>query len=245
MTPVNNAFYDDLGDRWFEGGDHAIALLRAETDLKLEYALEAFHEFGIESGARVLDVACGGGLVSLPLAEKGFRVEGVDLSESSLEVARSRADGLDATFRVADATNLDHGDGSVDAVLLFDVIEHVEDQRKLLAEATRVVRKGGIVLFNTFNQTPLSWLLAVHGFKFVTRETPDHVHVWRLFVPPTTLGEWAALEGLEIVDIQGVRPRLGAPFWRSILRRRVDPEFAFTKTRSWAIGYMGLGIRRH
>lgn len=245
MPSVNNAFYDDLGDRWFEGGDHAIALLRAETSLKLEYTHEVFARYGIAPDAHVLDVACGAGLISLPLAERGYRVEGVDLSASSLEQARRRSDALDATFRVADATALDLEDGSVDAVLLFDVIEHVEDQQALLAEATRVVRKGGVVLFNTFNQTPLSWLLAVHGFRFVTRDTPDHVHVWRLFVPPTTLAEWAAVEGLEIEDIQGVRPALGAPFWRSIVRRSVDPAFEFSRTRSWAIGYMGVGIRRY
>ena len=243
MTPVNNAFYDDLGERWFEGGDHAIALLRAETGLKLDYALEAFRDHGLEVGARVLDVACGAGLVSLPLAERGYRVEGVDQSASSVAQARSRAGGLEAAFRVGDALALDVEDGSVDAVLLFDVIEHVEDQRGLLAEAARVVRPGGLVLLNTFNRTPLSWLVAVHGLRFVARDTPQNLHVWRLFVPPTTLEEWADLEGLKVTDIQGVRPSLGAPFWRSLLRRRVDPGFSFSRTSTLGVGYLGVAVR--
>ena len=244
MPSVNNEFYDDLGERWYDADDHAIALLRAEADLKLPYARGVFARHGIGPGDRVLDVACGAGLISLPLAEQGYRVDGVDLSAGSLEVARKRVpEGADAHFHVGDATALDAADGSYDAVLLFDMLEHVEDQRGVLAEAGRVVRPGGVVLFNTFNRTPLSWLVAVHGFRFVVREAPDHVHVWRLFLPPSTLAEMAA-PGLEVEEVVGVRPQLGGPFWRSILKRRVDPGFAFTTTRSQSVGYLGAAVRK-
>ena len=90
MPEINNAFYDDLGHRWFEDDGHAIALLRAEGRLKLAYTHEVLARHGIGPGARVLDVACGGGLIALPLAEAGYRVEGIDLSGSSLEEARRR-----------------------------------------------------------------------------------------------------------------------------------------------------------
>ncbi|WP_420454633.1 bifunctional 2-polyprenyl-6-hydroxyphenol methylase/3-demethylubiquinol 3-O-methyltransferase UbiG [Rubrivirga sp.] len=245
MKTVNNDFYDDLGERWFEDDGHAIALLRAEGRLKLAYAREVLARHEIGPGARVLDVACGGGLVALPLAEQGFRVTGVDLSERSLEEARRRVPpGAEATFRVGDATALDAEDGAYDAVLLFDMLEHVEDQVGVIAEAARVVRPGGVVLFNTFNRTPLAWLVAVQGFRFVVREAPNHIHVWRLFLPPSTLAEYARDAGLEVEEVLGVRPRLDGAFWRSVRRRRVDPAFAFTTTRSLAVGYMGTAVRR-
>ncbi len=244
MTPVNNAFYDDLGERWFEDDGHAIALLRAEGRLKLTYAREVFARHGIGPGARVLDVACGGGLIALPLAEDGFRVTGVDLSESSLVEARRRVPpGADATFEVGDATALDVADASCDAVLLFDMLEHVEDQAGVIAEAARVVRPGGVVLFNTFNRTPLAWLVAVQGFRFVVREAPDHIHVWRLFLPPSTLAEYGAAVGLTVEEAVGVRPQLDGAFWRSVRRRHLDPAFSFTTTRSLAVGYMGTAVR--
>ncbi|MEM1114978.1 MAG: methyltransferase domain-containing protein, partial [Bacteroidota bacterium] len=103
MAEVNNAFYDDLGERWYEGDDHAIALLRVESYLKLGYTFEVLRTHRIEAGSRVLDVACGAGLVTLPMATAGYRMEGVDLAENALDVARQRVpEGADATFRLGD-----------------------------------------------------------------------------------------------------------------------------------------------
>ena len=242
MPAVNNAFYDDLGDRWFDDDTHAVALLRVEGVLKTAYTREVLDRYGIGEGARVLDVACGAGLVALPLADAGYRVDGVDLAEGALEVARRRVPN--ATFRVGDALALDVDDASYDAVLLLDVLEHVEEPGRAIAEAARVVRPGGVVVFNTFNKTPLSWLVAVHGFKAVTREAPTDLHVWRLFIPPETLRGYADAAGLEVEEVRGMRPRLDRPFWRSVARRRVDPGFRFTYTGSQAVGYIGVAVKR-
>lgn len=244
MTRINNAFYSDLGDRWFEGDDHAIALLRAESVIKVDYVRGVFESVNIKPGACVLDVACGAGLVALPLAEAGFRVRGIDLAEGAIETARARVSPeSDASFAVADAYDTGEPDAHYDAVLLLDMLEHVEHPADVLTEAARVIRPEGVVVFHTFNRTLAARLLAIHGMKLVARDTPEHVHVYDLFVTPSELSRMAGQVGLAVAEIQGVRPLVNSAFWWSVFHRRVHPDFAFTKTRSQAVGYLGYAVK--
>ncbi len=244
MSAINNAFYSDLGNRWFEGDDHAIALLRAESVIKIAYVRKVLGDVGLEPGARVLDVACGAGLVALPIAEAGFSVKGIDLAQGAIEIATSRTPpGTDASFTVADAYDTREPDAHYDSVLLLDMLEHVERPRDVLAEAARVLRPGGVAVFHTFNRTPAAWLLAIHGMKIVARYTPDHVHVYELFITPEELSQMAGEVGLAVTEIQGVRPVANSAFWWSVLHRRIHPAFAFTHTRSRAVGYLGYMVK--
>lgn len=244
VSRINNAFYADLGDRWFEGDEHAVALLRAEAGIKVRYTLEVFERLGIGPGARVLDVACGAGLVAFPLAGRGYRVKGVDLAEGAIETARRQTpEGVDATFAVADAYATGEPAGAYDAVLLLDMLEHVERPADVLCEAARVARPGGAVVFHTFNRTPEAWLLAIHGMKVVARDTPEHVHVYELFIRPSELRAMAREAGLDVKEVRGVRPVVDRALWWSVVRRRVHPGFRFTFARVPRVGYAGYAVR--
>jgi 2-polyprenyl-6-hydroxyphenyl methylase/3-demethylubiquinone-9 3-methyltransferase len=240
---VNNTFYDTLGDTWFEGDEHAVALLRAESSIKVRYALEALQRAGVEPGSRILDVACGAGLVASPVAEAGYSVTGIDLAAGAIEAARARVDGRSLEFHVGDAYATGERDASFDAVLLMDMLEHVDRPAEVIREAARVVRPGGPVIFHTFNRTPLAWALAIHGMKVIARDTPPHVHVYRLFIKPDELRDMAFAQGLRVMEIRGVRVSVDQPFWWSLWHRRIHPEFGFRFTTSTAVGYAGYAVR--
>jgi 2-polyprenyl-6-hydroxyphenyl methylase/3-demethylubiquinone-9 3-methyltransferase len=241
---VNNEFYDELGERWHQGDVHAIALLRAETPTRLAYIRETLAREGVKPGARILDVGCGGGLIANPLAADGCRVVGVDRSASSLDAARTHVPaGADARYAVADALKLPEPDASFDAVLMMDLLEHLDEPARAVVEAARVLKPGGLLFFHTFNRTPESWLLAVKGIGFVTREGPANVHSYSMFVTPAELEAAGRACGLAPRDLRGIRPVLGRTFLLSLLRRRVHPDFSFTLTRSTRVGYVGCFIK--
>jgi 2-polyprenyl-6-hydroxyphenyl methylase/3-demethylubiquinone-9 3-methyltransferase len=161
-----------------------------------------------------------------------------------VEEARRRTPaGVDAAFAVADAYATGEPGAHYDAVLLLDMLEHVERPADVLREAARVVRPGGAVVFHTFNRTPEAWLLAIHGMKVVARDTPEHVHVYDLFITPAELRAMAAGAGLAVREVRGVRPVADRAFWWSVLHRRVHPDFRFTFTRAPRVGYAGHAVR--
>ncbi len=237
---VNNEFYAELGDRWHTGDDHAIALLRAETRERLAYVREILRRRSVAAGSRILDIGCGGGLVSNALAADGYRVKGVDAADGALAAARAHIPiGANVVYEVADAYALPKADAAYDVVLLLDVLEHFEEPSRAVAQAAQSLRPGGLLIVHTFNRTWRSWLLAVKGVAFVVRDCPPNLHVYRLLVKPNELDEMCAAGGLKRTDATGIRPKIFAwPFWSSLLRRRVHPDFSFVRAPSLAVGYL-------
>ena len=237
---VNNSFYETLGTRWYNDDTHAIALLRVEARHKLAYVLEMFSKLHMSKSVRVLDIGCGAGFISNPLAEQGYEVKGIDSSPNAVAIARSYApQHARVSYEAQHAYALQESNGSFDVVLMLDFLEHVENPRKAIAEAARVLKKEGILIFHTFNRTLLARLLAVHGIQFVTQECPSHIHVYHLFLKPRELETMANAEELRIGEWRGIRPKMTKAFFRSLWYRRVHPEFEFTFCASLAVGYLG------
>lgn len=245
LAVVNNAFYDNLGERWYEANDDPVALLRAEGRLKNPWVAGRIRSRRGGGPGRILDIGCGAGFLANALAAEGHRVSGVDMSRGSLKVARTRGDGAaaPAAYRVADAYRLPFRDAAFDAVIALDFLEHVTAPGRVIAEAARVLRPGGLFFFHTFNRNRLAWLIVIKGLEWFVRNTPEHMHVLPLFIKPGELESYCRESGMRPEEMTGIRPSLGLPFWKMLATRRVPADFRFVLTASLNISYMGYAIK--
>jgi len=237
---VNNDIYETLGARWYGAEDDPVALLRAESQLRNPWVVERIREAFHDEPCSVLDIGCGGGFLANHLAIAGHRVTGLDSSADALHVATAHDPTRSVIYERGDALSLPFADGSFDVVCAMDFLEHVEDPKRAIAEAARVLAPGGLFFFHTFNRNLLSWLVIIKGVEWFVRNTPPHLHVLRLFLKPEEIAESCLRSGLEAPAFYGVRPKLGAAFLRLLLTRRVASEFSFVFTSSTRLGFSGL-----
>ena len=167
-------------------------------------------------GLDILDLGCGGGLASEPLARLGASLVGIDAGADNVRVARAHGEamGLAIDYRAATAEALLAAGESFDVVVSLEVVEHVADVGAFLAAAAGLVRPGGAAVFATLNRTAKSLALAIVGAEYVLRWVPRGTHDWRRFVRPAELRRHLARGGLDMTSVAGVvfDPRAGE--WR-------------------------------
>ncbi|MCA8881497.1 MAG: bifunctional 2-polyprenyl-6-hydroxyphenol methylase/3-demethylubiquinol 3-O-methyltransferase UbiG [Rhodobacteraceae bacterium] len=157
------------------------------------------------SGLRLIDIGCGGGLLSEPMARLGAVVTGVDAAARNIPVAEvhARQSGLDIDYRHATAEDLAAGDERFDVVLAMEVIEHVADPAAFMATCRTLLKSGGLILLSTLNRNPKSFVMGIVGAEYVMRWLPRGTHDWRRFITPDELFEMIVAAGLEPLDRKG------------------------------------------
>lgn len=244
MRQINNAFYDQLEERWYSDTHHPIALLRRENAARNPWILKTVQ---VRKGARlkILDVGCGGGFLTNALAKEGHQVTGIDLSLGSLRIAKDRDETKNVSFLEGDARQLPFISKSFDVVCAMDLLEHVEEPSRVIKEAARVLKPGGLFFFHTFNRNWLSRLIIIQGLKWWLPDSPPDLHVYPLFIKPSELKEWCRSSLLEIEEMHGLVPRLfSISFLKSFIRHYVDEKMEFRFSRSLKTGYLGYAISK-
>jgi 2-polyprenyl-6-hydroxyphenyl methylase/3-demethylubiquinone-9 3-methyltransferase len=200
--PAELAKFSSLAQSWWDPNGPSKPL-HDLNPLRLEYIERAVSL----SGKLILDVGCGGGILSESMARRGARVLGIDLSRAVLEVAELHAleAGVAVGYRSVAAEELAlERPAAFDAVTCMEMLEHVPDPAAALAALGVLVKPGGDVIVSTLNRTPRAFAIAIVGAELVTRVLPRGTHEYLKFIRPSELARWGRAADLELLDLTGI-----------------------------------------
>jgi 2-polyprenyl-6-hydroxyphenyl methylase/3-demethylubiquinone-9 3-methyltransferase len=213
--------FDELAQRWWDPAGPQKAL-HALNPARLGYVAQR----AALRDAAVLDVGCGGGLLSEALAKAGARVTAIDLAPNLLKVARLHGleSGVKVEYRQTAVESLaEESPGAFDVVTCMEMLEHVPDPASVVSACTTLLKPGGRLFLSTLNRTPAAFALAIVGAEYIARLLPKGTHQYRDFIKPSELARLLRDAGLAIEDVSGL---LYEP-WRNAARivRRTDVNY--------------------
>ncbi len=202
VDPAELGKFDRLAARWWDPNGESRPL-HDLNPTRLAY-VESFRPL---AGAAVLDVGCGGGLLSEAMARAGADVTAIDLAPELLEVARLHMleSGLEVDYQLASAEQLaERRPAAFDVVTCMEMLEHVPDPAAVIAACATLLKPGGRLVLSTLNRTPQAFALAIVGAEYLLRLLPRGTHSYASFIKPSELAGWLRAAGLQPVDVSGL-----------------------------------------
>ena len=202
VDPAEIAKFEQLASRWWDAHSE-FKPLHDINPLRLDFIDE---RVGVR-GKAMLDVGCGGGILTESLAARGAQVMGIDLGEAPLAVANLhlKESGLRVDYRRISAEDLAHErPASFDVVTCLEMLEHVPDPASSIRACATLVKPGGHVFFSTINRNPKSWLFAIVGAEYVLNLLPRGTHEYLKFIKPSELERWSRAAGLKLQELTGM-----------------------------------------
>lgn len=227
VDPAEVAKFEALAARWWDPHSE-FKPLHDINPLRVDYI---DRHAGL-AGKQVLDVGCGGGILSEAMAQRGARVTGIDMGEAPLGVARLHQyeSGVEVDYQHATAEQLAAAQpASFDVVTCLEMLEHVPDPGSVIQACSQLVKPGGRVFFSTLNRNAKSYLFAIVGAEYLLRMLPRGTHDYRKFIRPSELDAWSRGAGLELEDLTGMSYNPLSGEYR--LGRDVDVNYLATYTR--------------
>jgi 2-polyprenyl-6-hydroxyphenyl methylase/3-demethylubiquinone-9 3-methyltransferase len=203
VDPAELAKFSDLAHRWWD----------TESEFRPLHQINPLRLNWIQSlvplkGLNVVDIGCGGGILSDAMARQGAQVLGADLAVKSLKVAQLHA--LEAgtqgvQYREISAEDLaEEQPGQFDVVTCMEMLEHVPDPASVVKACAKLVKTGGWVFFSTLNRNPKSFLFAVVGAEYILNLLPKGTHEYARMIKPSELADWVRAQGLDVMHMKGM-----------------------------------------
>ncbi len=220
VSPAEAAHFGAMAADWWNPRGSSAPLHRITPVRSTLLRDTACRHFGADRRARrplaglaAIDIGCGAGLMTEPMARMGAAVTGIDAAAENIAVAQTHAaaGGLAIVYECTSVEALAATGTTADIVTCFEVVEHVADRASFLAALARLVRPGGLVVMSTPNRTAASWAVVIAGAEYLARAIPRGTHDWQRFVTPGELTAELAAAGLTVTDTTGLgwRPDRG------------------------------------
>jgi 2-polyprenyl-6-hydroxyphenyl methylase/3-demethylubiquinone-9 3-methyltransferase len=255
---IDNNIYNLEGARWWQP-DFSLNLIRTLFNpFRVGYAKKIIEQIikADQAKTRVLEVGCGGGILTEEIAKMGFITTGIDPSDPSLNTAveHSKENNLKIKYEKGTGENLPFPANSFDVVLCCDVLEHVNDLPKVISEISRVLKNGGVLIYDTFNRTTFSKLSAIKILQEWKRWAimPPDLHVWEMFIKPDEMRSLLKENKLVWKEHRGLKPSISYPKMLYYLHKRAIGEltyeefgkkFLMVESNSTQIMYMGYAVK--
>lgn len=255
---IDNAFYDAPTDIWWNEEGFLNLLRTSFNPCRFGYFLRTHrHVLGLNpEGTTALDVGCGGGLLAEEFATAGFAVTGIDPSPNSIATAQRHAERnrLGIAYTVGSAEDLPYPDAHFDVVYCCDVLEHVRDLPKAMAEIGRVLKPGGVFYFDTINRTFLSKLIVIKLWQEwrSTALVQPGLHVHEMFITPKELTALCTANGMQMRQLRGMSPNVNPIKLIGLLRQRAKGALTYAEfgnrvrmveSKDLQVGYMGYAVK--
>lgn len=220
--------FESIASRWWDT-ESEFKPLHDINPLRTNYIDKQVHL----AGKTVLDVGCGGGILSEAMAQRGATVTAIDMGEANLNVAKLHAleSGLTINYQhIAVEELAARQPASFDVVTCLEMLEHVPDPQSIVQACYQLVKPGGKVIFSTINRNPKSYLMAIIGAEYIMRMVPAGTHDYSKFIKPSELARWARNAGLSVAHITGmIYNPISKEF--SLKDNDVDVNYLMTTTR--------------
>jgi len=255
QTQIDNKFYNDV-DWW--SVDSSLGTLQGITPIRVEYFHSVLQKYlppkknsqPSANQSRLLEIGCGAGFVTERLAQLGYTVVGIDLCSGAIFQAQQHAlnSGSEISshveYCVGSATDLDFPSSSFDAVVAADVLEHIHDLPSAISEIHRVLKPGGLLLFDTINRTVWSYLVAILFLQELPffHVVPRNTHAWSLFITPKEMDKLCTKYNLCLKEVKGICYKKNFKLFSGLLKQRIDAESTYLG-KDISVSYIGYAVK--